>query len=134
VGIPAGAFNLVHGDGVVAGEALVGDERLSIVSFTGSGRAGRRVAELAGSRLTKVALELGGKGASVVLPGGDVEAAARHAVASCFGNAGQTCAAMTRVIVVRDELPALEAAVAAASAQFIAGDPLAEETGLGPVI
>jgi acyl-CoA reductase-like NAD-dependent aldehyde dehydrogenase len=133
-GLPPGVFNLVTGGGATVGEVLAGHPLLDLVSFTGSAAGGRRVAELAARNITKVALELGGKGASVVLPDGDVAAAVTHATRSCFGNAGQTCAAMTRLIVPRSRLAETEEAARAAAAQYVPGDPLLPETRLGPVI
>jgi acyl-CoA reductase-like NAD-dependent aldehyde dehydrogenase len=133
-GLPPGVFNLVTGRGPAVGEALATHPLLDLVSFTGSATAGRRVAELAARNITKVTLELGGKGASVVLPDGDIEAAARHATRSCFGNAGQTCAAMTRLIVTRSHLAEAEEAARASTAEYVPGDPLLPETRLGPVI
>ncbi|MFC0531646.1 aldehyde dehydrogenase family protein [Phytohabitans kaempferiae] len=133
-GVPPGVFNLVPGVGAVAGEALAGHPDLDMVSFTGSVRAGQRIAALAAGSVTKVALELGGKGASIVVDGGDLTAAAQHAAASCFGNAGQTCAAMTRLVVPRDRLAEAESAVLEAAAPYVPGDPLSPRTKLGPLI
>jgi acyl-CoA reductase-like NAD-dependent aldehyde dehydrogenase len=133
-GLPPGVFNLVTGGGAAVGEALAAHPLVDMVSFTGSPAVGRRVAALAAQNITKVALELGGKGASVVLPDGDIEAAVTHATRSCFGNAGQTCAAMTRLIVPRSRLVEAEEATRAAAAAYVPGDPLLPETRLGPVI
>jgi acyl-CoA reductase-like NAD-dependent aldehyde dehydrogenase len=134
VGLPPGVFNLVTGGGAAVGEALAAHPLVDMVSFTGSAVAGRRVAELAARNITKTTLELGGKGASVVLPDGDVEAAITHATRSCFGNAGQTCAAMTRLIVPRSRQAEAEEAARAGVAPYVPGDPLLPETRLGPVI
>lgn len=132
--LPPGVFNLVTGEGAAVGEALAAHPLIDMVSFTGSAAAGRRVAELAARNITKVTLELGGKGASVVLPDGDIEGAVVHATRSCFGNAGQTCAAMTRLIVPRARLGEAEEAARAAAAAYVPGDPLLPETRLGPLI
>lgn len=134
VGLPPGIFNLVTGSGAVIGEALAGHPGIDMISFTGSLGAGRRVAELASRNITKTTLELGGKGASVLLDDGDAAAAAVHAARSCFGNAGQTCAAMTRMIVPRSRLREVEQAVVAATADYVPGDPLLASTRLGPLI
>jgi acyl-CoA reductase-like NAD-dependent aldehyde dehydrogenase len=133
-GLPPGVFNLVTGGGASVGEALAAHPLLDMVSFTGSAVAGRRVAELAARNITKVTLELGGKGASLVLPDGDVAAAVAHATRSCFGNAGQTCAAMTRLIVPRSRLDETEHAARSAAAGYVPGNPLLPETRLGPLI
>jgi aldehyde dehydrogenase (NAD+) len=133
-GIPPGVFNLVTGSGSVVGEALARHPGLDMISFTGSAAGGRRVAAMAAENITKVTLELGGKGASVLLDDGDAAGAVRHAARSCFGNAGQTCAAMTRLIVPRSRLEEVEAEAAAVADEYVPGDPLDPATRLGPVI
>lgn len=90
-GLPAGAFNLVTGDGPTVGEALAVHPQVDMVSFTGSTAAGKRVAQLCARTVKKVALELGGKSAAVVLDDADFAAAAQGVVADCFQNSGQTC-------------------------------------------
>ncbi|MGP1674080.1 MAG: aldehyde dehydrogenase family protein [Candidatus Limnocylindrales bacterium] len=134
IGLPPGVFNVVTGAGSVVGEALAAHPGIDLVSFTGSVAGGRRVAALASQNITKVTLELGGKGASLILEDGDVLAALKHATRSCFGNAGQTCAAMTRLIVPRSRLGEVEEAAIAAAAEYVPGDPLLPETRLGPLI
>ena len=134
IGLPPGVFNVVTGRGAAVGEQLAAHPSLDMISFTGSPAAGRRVAALAAQNITRTTLELGGKGATVLLDDGDAVAAARHTVRSCFGNAGQTCAAMTRLVVPRSRLAEVEEAVVAASAEYVAGDPLLPETKLGPLI
>jgi len=134
IGLPPGVFNIVTGRGAAVGEQLAAHPSLDMISFTGSPTAGRRVAALAAQNITRTTLELGGKGATVLLDDGDAVAAARHTVRSCFGNAGQTCAAMTRLVVPRSRLAEVEDAVLAASAEYVAGDPLLPETKLGPLI
>ena len=134
IGLPPGVFNVVTGRGAAVGEQLAAHPSLDMISFTGSPAAGRRVASLAAQNITRTTLELGGKGATVLLDDGDAVAAARHTVRSCFGNAGQTCAAMTRLVVPRSRLAEVEEAVVAASAEYVAGDPLLPETKLGPLI
>ena len=104
IGLPAGVFNLVSGDGPTVGEAIASHPGVDMVSFTGSTRAGRRVAQLAAETMKKVALELGGKSANVLLDDLD-EAGFAKAVADgvgkCFLNSGQTCSALTRMLVPR---------------------------------
>lgn len=125
-GLPAGVFNLVPGHGAVVGAHLSAHPGIDLVSFTGSTRGGVAVSTAAAAQITRVALELGGKSPSVVLPGADVAAASAATVASCFWNAGQTCSALTRLLVPRrDHDRAVAAAVEAAR-------PLAPE--MGPLI
>lgn len=100
-GLPDGVFNVIQGLGQTAGAALVTDERVNIISFTGSTGVGRWIAETAGKRLARVSLELGGKNALVVCDDADLEQAAHWACLSAFSNAGQRCAAASRVIVFK---------------------------------
>jgi aldehyde dehydrogenase (NAD+) len=133
-GVPAGVFNLVTGTGEVVGEALAAHPDVDMVSFTGSTGAGRRVAELAARSVTRVSLELGGKSAAIVLDDADLAAAVKGVVAGCFLNSGQTCNALTRMLVpesLYDE--AADLAVEAARG-YTPGDPLEERTRLGPLI
>src|SRR5215208_7223173 len=104
VGLPAGVFNLVTGTGPVVGEAIVAHPETDMVSFTGSTRAGRRVSELAAQAPKPVTLELGGKSPNVILDDADLEQAVTDGVAKCFLNTGQTCSALTRMLVPRDKL------------------------------
>jgi acyl-CoA reductase-like NAD-dependent aldehyde dehydrogenase len=132
VGAPAGIFNLVTGTGPVVGETIAAHPGIDMVSFTGSTRAGRRVSELASKDVKKVALELGGKSPNVILDDADLEQAVTDGVAKCFLNSGQTCTALTRMLVPRDRLEQAEriAAVVAEEA-FTPGDvlgPLVSET------
>ena len=101
-GVPQGVLNVVHGLGSEAGAALVEHEDVDLVSFTGSAATGRWINETAGRRLAKVCLELGGKNALVVCDDADLENAVRWALASAFSNAGQRCAAASRIIVFDD--------------------------------
>src|SRR5258706_6657495 len=98
-GIPDGVYNIVHGYGDPTGAQLAGHPGIDLVSFTGSTLAGRRVAALAAANLTRVALELGGKSANVILPDADLAAAVKVGVGNCYLNAGQTCTAWTRMLV-----------------------------------
>jgi len=105
IGLPAGVFNLVTGTGPVVGEAIAAHPDVDMVSFTGSTRAGKRVTELAAGTVKRVALELGGKSANILLPSLDeetMETAARSAVSSAYLNSGQTCSALTRLLVPAD--------------------------------
>ena len=98
-GLPPGVLNVVQGLGPEAGAALVEHPDVDLVSFTGSAQTGRRVNETAARRLAKVCLELGGKNALVVCDDADLEHAVRWAIASAFSNAGQRCAAASRIVV-----------------------------------
>ncbi|AYH43062.1 aldehyde dehydrogenase family protein [Azoarcus sp. DN11] len=133
-GLPAGVFNLVTGYGPVVGEVLASDPRVDMVSFTGSTRAGRRVAELAAATVKKVALELGGKSASVILDDADLAAAVKGTVSNCLLNSGQTCSAHTRMLVPRAKLAEAADLAAAAAAAFKVGPAFAEDSKLGPLV
>jgi aldehyde dehydrogenase (NAD+) len=115
-GVPAGVFNLVTGLGPVAGQALAEHPDVDLVSFTGSTAVGRQIAAIAGAGIKKVALELGGKSANVILPSADLAKAVNVGVANVMSNSGQTCSAWTRMLVHRDRYEeAVELARAAAA-------------------
>ena len=133
-GLPAGVFNLVTGTGPVAGEALVTHPEVDMVSFTGSTRAGKRVSELASQTVKRVALELGGKSAAVILDDADLAAAVRGTVNACFLNSGQTCTAHTRMLVPESRYAEAAKLAAESAAKFTVGDPFAETSKLGPLI
>jgi len=133
-GLPRGVFNLVCGTGPVAGEAIARHPEIDMISFTGSTRAGKRVSELAAATVKRVALELGGKSASIVLDDADLPRAVRGTVNSCFLNSGQTCTALTRLLVPESRYQdAAQLAVENARA-FNPGDPTQDATRLGPLI
>ena len=131
--LPAGVVNLVFGTGPVVGEAIVSHPGVDMVSFTGSTRAGIRVSELAAASVKPVTVELGGKSANVILDDADFEAAVVNGVQKCFINGGQTCSALTRMLVPRESLPVVEAVAAAALAEIRTGDPADPETQIGPM-
>jgi betaine-aldehyde dehydrogenase len=133
-GLPAGVFNLVTGTGEVVGEALASHPEVDMVSFTGSTRAGKRVAELATQTIKRVALELGGKSASIILEDADIPAAVKGTVASCFLNSGQTCNALTRMLVPRNLYEHVAWLAVEAARSYLVGDPFAEQTRLGPLV
>jgi acyl-CoA reductase-like NAD-dependent aldehyde dehydrogenase len=133
-GLPAGVFNLVHGRGPDVGEALVTHPQVDMVSFTGSTRAGRHIAGLAGRDVKRTALELGGKSAAVVLPGADLPAAVKATLASCFLNSGQTCSATTRLLVPRAQASEAARLAAELAPAWAMGDPSDAATRLGPLI
>jgi aldehyde dehydrogenase (NAD+) len=132
-GLPPGVFNLVSGLGPVVGEALASHEGVDMVSFTGSTRAGKRVAELAAQSVKRVALELGGKSPNLILHDADLPLAVKVGVAKAFINSGQTCNALTRMLVPSDRYDeAVQLAVKAAE-RYTPADPFADESRLGPL-
>jgi aldehyde dehydrogenase (NAD+) len=132
--LPAGAFNLVTGSGGEVGEAIAAHPGIDIVSFTGSTKAGKRVSELAADTVKAVTMELGGKSPNVILDDADLATAVPDGVAKCFLNSGQTCSALTRMLVPRQMLDEAEQIAGAAADAFTPGDPFDEATRLGPVV
>ncbi len=133
-GLPAGVFNLVTGTGEVVGEALASHPEVDMVSFTGSTRAGKRVAELAAQTVKRVALELGGKSAAIILDDADLPAAVKGTVAGCFLNSGQTCNALSRMLVPEHLYEHAAWLAVEAARGYLVGDPLADQTRLGPLV
>ena len=134
VGLPAGVFNLVSGYGPEVGEALVVHPDVDMISFTGSTAAGKQIASLAGGLIKRVALELGGKSANIILDDADLVKAVSDGVGKCYLNSGQTCSALTRMLVPRDRLAEAEQIAAATAAGFVVGDPQDASTVLGPLV
>jgi len=134
IGLPPGVFNLVSGTGPEVGEAITCHREVDMVSFTGSTRAGKRVAELAGAMVKRVALELGGKSANVILPDADFGRAVSTGVTMCFLNSGQTCSALTRMLVPRDRLAETEEIAARAAMASTPGNPFDDATRIGPLV
>jgi aldehyde dehydrogenase (NAD+) len=134
VGLPAGVFNLVTGIGPVVGEAIAAHPGIDLVSFTGSTRAGRRVSELAAATVKPVAMELGGKSPNLILDDADLSRAVPDGIAKCFLNSGQTCSALTRMLVPRERLAEVEELAVAAAEGFVPGDPFDAGTTLGPLV
>ena len=133
-GLPPGVFNLVNGMGPVVGEVLATHPEVDMVSFTGSTRAGKRVSELASQSVKRVALELGGKSASVILDDADFEAAVKGTVSACMLNSGQTCSAHTRMLVPASRYEQVKTLAQAAIAKFNVGPSLEEGSKLGPLV
>jgi aldehyde dehydrogenase (NAD+) len=133
-GLPAGVFNLVPGAGRVVGEALVSHPGVDMVSFTGSTGVGSRVSALAASTVKRVALELGGKSASVVLPDADLGTAVSQTVSAAMLNSGQTCSAWSRLLVPADRLDEAAELAATAAEELVVGDPTVADTEIGPVV
>jgi aldehyde dehydrogenase (NAD+) len=134
VGLPPGVFNLVSGDGPTVGEAIAAHPKIDMVSFTGSTRAGKRVAELAARTVKRVALELGGKSANVILDDADLERAVKAGVNNCYLNSGQTCSAWTRMLVPRDKAEQAASIAKAAAEKLKLGPALDPSTRLGPLV
>jgi betaine-aldehyde dehydrogenase len=132
-GLPAGVLNVVTGTGQPAGEALVKHPGVDMISFTGSTRAGKRISELAAQSVKRVALELGGKSASVILDDADLATAVKSTLNGCYLNSGQTCTALTRMLVSEKQYPEAAKMAAEIAKGFTVGDPMAETTKLGPL-
>ncbi len=133
-GVPAGVFNLVNGDGAGVGAALSSHPGIAMVSFTGSTRAGVAVAQSAAPSVKRVAQELGGKSANIILEDADFENAVSKGAAECFENTGQSCNAPTRMLVPRSRL-AEATAIAVRTAEAVkTGDPTDPKTDMGPVV
>ena len=134
VGLPAGVFNLVPGFGPVVGEALASHPEVDMVSFTGSTAAGRRVGELGARTIKRVALELGGKSAAIVLDDADFTSAVSGAIQACYLNNGQTCFAHTRMLVPLARMDEVKQIAAQVVGNMKVGNPLDEQNHIGPVI
>lgn len=134
IGLPAGVFNLVTGYGPVVGEALAQHPGVHLVSFTGSTRAGKRVAELAARGVKRLTLELGGKSPCVVFEDADFPRAIQSCVNECFLNSGQSCNALSRLLAPRRRYEEAVELARAAAERFTVGDPFDERTKLGPLV
>ncbi|MED5388117.1 MAG: aldehyde dehydrogenase family protein [Pseudomonadota bacterium] len=132
-GLPAGVFNMVHGDGARVGPLLSSDPRIDVVSLTGSTRAGESVSREAAATIKRVSLELGGKSANILLPGCDLQKAVTHGVRAMMNNTGQSCNAPSRLLVPADQLEQAEAIAAAACDTITVGDPQNDSTVMGPI-
>jgi aldehyde dehydrogenase (NAD+) len=133
-GVPAGVFNLVNGDGPGVGTALSQHPDVAMVSFTGSTRAGVAVAQNAAPTVKRVAQELGGKSANVLLDDADFESAVRDGAENCFDNTGQSCDAPSRMLVPRDRMDEAAAIAATVAESTRVGDPGNDITEVGPLV
>ncbi|GGH33330.1 aldehyde dehydrogenase family protein [Microbacterium album] len=133
IGVPSGVVAIVFGDGAGVGSPLVAHPDVDMVTFTGSRGVGEAVAREASRTIKKVALELGGKSAALILDDAPVEASVNGVLRSCFANTGQTCAALTRVLVPAGMRAEWERAAIAAIAAWTPGDPLDPRTAMGPL-
>ncbi|RIV36043.1 aldehyde dehydrogenase family protein [Micromonospora radicis] len=132
-GLPAGVFNVVYGTGAVVGEAISAHPDIDMISFTGSTRAGRRISAVAAGTVKRVALELGGKGANVILDDADLPKAVETGVMMAFANSGQVCGAWPRMLVPAARHDEVVRLAVAAAAQYTVGDPTDETTRIGPM-
>ncbi|MGN0152908.1 MAG: aldehyde dehydrogenase family protein [Lachnospiraceae bacterium] len=133
-GFPAGVFNLVTGCGGEVGNVLASHPDIRMISFTGSTSAGREVGRLALSNIKKCTLELGGKSAAIVLPDADYEAAVDAVLTDCFMNTGQTCNAITRMLIPASAKEEIEALAVKRTREFVVGDPTDPSVDIGPLI
>ncbi|MGC4807587.1 aldehyde dehydrogenase family protein [Micromonospora sp. DT233] len=133
-GLPPGVVNLVTGTGGVVGEAIAAHPDVDMVSFTGSTAVGRRISHLAADRVARVALELGGKSANVILDDADLATAVKVGVGNAFLNSGQTCTAWTRMLVHRSRYDEALTLAAQAAQGYRLGDPFDPATRLGPLV
>ncbi len=133
-GVPAGVFNLVHGDGATAGTAISSHAEVDLVSFTGSTRAGVEVARNAAPTVKRVHQELGGKSPNLILDDADLPQAVRRSIRHVFQNSGQSCNAPTRLLVPRRLLDTVESLAVAATRDIKVGDPRDPATDMGPLV
>jgi acyl-CoA reductase-like NAD-dependent aldehyde dehydrogenase len=134
VGFPPGVFNLVFGDGATTGQALVSHSGVDMISFTGSTAIGKHIGKIAAGDVKRVSLELGGKSASIVLDDADMAPAVKQALSSCCLNSGQTCSAITRLIIPRDKLDIAVQLLTEGVKGLTMGDPEDKATRLGPLV
>ena len=134
IGLPAGVFNLVSGHGSEVGEILSAHPDVDMVSFTGSTSAGVRVSQAAAPTIKRVTLELGGKSANVILDDADVIRAAKAAIGACYQNSGQTCSALTRLIIPDTHKEEIIEIVSSRVNGYTPGDPLDDSTRCGPMV
>lgn len=133
-GVPAGVFNLVNGDGPGVGEAMARHPGIDMMTFTGSTRAGIAVAKAAADTVKRVAQELGGKSANIVLDDADIDKAVKQGVQACFTNSGQSCNAPTRMFVPRAQQAQAVAVARAVAERTQVADAMAEGMAMGPVV
>jgi aldehyde dehydrogenase (NAD+) len=133
-GVPAGVFNLINGDGPSVGAPMSAHPDIDMMSFTGSTRAGIMVAKAAADTVKRVAQELGGKSANIILDDADFTSAVKKGVLGCFANTGQSCNAPTRMLVPAERHEEVLEIAARAAESVVTGDPRDPKTDLGPVV
>jgi acyl-CoA reductase-like NAD-dependent aldehyde dehydrogenase len=131
-GLPDGVFNVIQGRGHTAGKCLVADSRVAVISFTGSTEVGRSIAEVAGKRLATLSLELGGKNPFIVCDDADLDLAVHWALLSAFSNAGQRCAAGSRILIFKNVYKDFRNRLVSKASELKMG--VAPGCDLGPVI
>ena len=134
IGLPRGVFNLVSGHGSEIGEAIAGHPDVDMISFTGSTKAGVRVSELAAASVKRVTLELGGKSANIVLDDADFPRAASSAIHACFGNSGQECSALTRLLIPENSKDEVIEVISRKIGRYTVGDPMDNSNKCGPLV
>ncbi len=134
IGLPNGVFNLVSGHGREIGESMASHPGVDMVSFTGSTNAGVRVTELAAPSVKRVTLELGGKSANIILDDADIPRAASSAIYACFGNSGQECSALTRLLIPEDSRDEFVDIISSKIGRYTVGDPMIEGNRCGPLV
>jgi aldehyde dehydrogenase (NAD+) len=132
-GLPNGVLNVVQGTGPIVGEALARHPKIDMISFTGSTRAGRSVSVAASGTIKRVALELGGKAAHIVLPEADLDFAVERGLAYAWANGGQACGAYVRMLVPEGLQQTVVDKLRAAAEEYVVGDPADEGTRIGPL-
>lgn len=132
-GVPAGVFNVVYGTGATVGEAITAHPDVDMISFTGSTRAGQRISAVAAATVKRVAVELGGKGAAIILDDADLPAAVERGLMMAFSNGGQVCGAWPRMLVPASRQDEAVALAVEAAKQYTVGDPTDEATRIGPM-
>jgi acyl-CoA reductase-like NAD-dependent aldehyde dehydrogenase len=132
--LPDGVFNLISGHGSDVGEYMSSHPDVDMVSFTGSTGAGVRVSQAAAPTVKRVTLELGGKSANVALDDTDPQLVGKMAIGACYQNSGQTCSALTRLIIPESMNDEVCEVIAGRIARYTAGDPLDESTRCGPMV
>ncbi len=134
IGIPKGVFNLVSGHGRDIGETMSSHPGVDMVSFTGSTGAGVRVTELAAPGVKRVTLELGGKSANIILDDADIPRAASSAIFACFGNSGQECSALTRLLIPEESRDEVIDVISSKIGRYSVGNPMEEGNRCGPLV
>src|SRR5262249_44747068 len=133
-GVPKGVYNMVQGEGAVVGAAMSAHPGIDMMSFTGSTRAGILVAQAAAPSVKRVAQELGGKSANILLPDVDFATAVAKGITGVMTNSGQSCSAPTRMFVPRERHEDVKAIARAAAERVVVGDVRDERTTIGPVV
>ena len=134
IGLPSGVFNLISGHGSEIGNYMSSHPEVDMVSFTGSTGAGISVREAAATTVKRVTLELGGKSANVALEDADTTLVAKKAIGACHQNSGQTCSALTRLIIPESMSDEVYEIIAEKNNSYTVGDPLEESTRCGPMV